>query len=194
MRKKSLESPKPRDKCFVLMPFGGWFDRYYKEIYVPAIMDAGFEPVRADEVFKSGIVLEQIREEISKAKVCLAHLTNKNTNVPYEVGFAHGVGTPVILIAADINDVPSNLRGSRTILYNTNDPYWGAQLKENITAFLKNQLDLENSSRTVNYQPIDRNCFSPHLPLPLQQEMMRSKNGAQGIHAKARSVRRHFPV
>ena len=37
------------DTCFVMMPFGAWPDRYYQEIYVPAIKEAGFEPIRADE-------------------------------------------------------------------------------------------------------------------------------------------------
>ncbi|MEM9753996.1 MAG: hypothetical protein AAF916_11520, partial [Planctomycetota bacterium] len=31
------------DTCFMMMPFGSWFDRYYHEVYVPAIKDAGFE-------------------------------------------------------------------------------------------------------------------------------------------------------
>jgi hypothetical protein len=31
------------DTCFILMPFGSWFDRYFKEIYVPATKEAGFE-------------------------------------------------------------------------------------------------------------------------------------------------------
>ncbi len=39
------------DTCFVMMPFGEWMDIYYKEIYVPAIKEAGFEPVRGDEIF-----------------------------------------------------------------------------------------------------------------------------------------------
>src|SRR5262249_30222851 len=44
------------DTCFVMMPFGGWFDRYYQDIYVPAIKEAGLEPVRADELFSTGSV------------------------------------------------------------------------------------------------------------------------------------------
>lgn len=48
------------DTCFVMMPFGEWFDRYYQEIYVPAIKEAGYEPVRADELFTTGSVVEQI--------------------------------------------------------------------------------------------------------------------------------------
>jgi hypothetical protein len=74
------------DTCFVLMPFGEWFDRYYTEIYVPALKDAGFEPVRADSLFTSGSVMEQICEQIQKSKVLLAELTGKNPNVFYEMG------------------------------------------------------------------------------------------------------------
>jgi hypothetical protein len=33
------------DTCFVMMPFGAWFDRYYQDIYAPAIKEAGFEPM-----------------------------------------------------------------------------------------------------------------------------------------------------
>ena len=41
------KSEKP--KCFVIMPFGGWFDSYHSDIYIPAIEKAGFEPTRADD-------------------------------------------------------------------------------------------------------------------------------------------------
>jgi hypothetical protein len=65
-RERSIEGEKePRireflDNCFVMMPFGPWFDRYYQEIYVPAIKEAGLEPRRADELFATGSVMEQI--------------------------------------------------------------------------------------------------------------------------------------
>ncbi len=75
------------DTCFVMMPFGAWFDRYYQEIYVPAIKDAGLEPVRADELFSTGSVVEQIWEQIEKSKLLLADLSGKNPNVFYELGW-----------------------------------------------------------------------------------------------------------
>jgi hypothetical protein len=40
------------DTCFVMMPFGAWFDRYYQEIYVPAIKEAGFEPCEPTNCFQ----------------------------------------------------------------------------------------------------------------------------------------------
>lgn len=63
---KELRPREFLDTCFVMMPFGAWFDRYYQEIYVPAIKDAGFEPIRADELFTTGSVVEQIWEQIEK--------------------------------------------------------------------------------------------------------------------------------
>ena len=77
------------DTCFVMMPFDEWHNRYYKDIYIHAIKDAGFEPIRADELFHTGSVVEQIWEQISKSKILLAELTGKNANVFYELGLAH---------------------------------------------------------------------------------------------------------
>lgn len=116
------------DTCFVLMPFGGYFDRYYQEIYTKAINDAGFESVRADEIFTTGSVVDQIWEHISKAKVLLADLTDKNPNVFYEVGLAHAKGKPVVLTAAKLEDVPFDLRHLRMVIYDVREPDWAAKL------------------------------------------------------------------
>ena len=126
------------DTCFIIMPFGEWYDRYYREIYMPATKEAGFEPVRADELFNTGSVIEQIWEQISKAKVLLAELTGKNANVFYELGLAHAVPKPVVFISGNLDDVPFDLRHLRVIIYDIRDPHWGEKLRKAITAYLKN--------------------------------------------------------
>jgi hypothetical protein len=125
------------DTCFVMMPFGPWYDTYYKEIYIPAIKEAGFEPVRADELFSSGSVVEQIWEQIDKAKVLLADLTGKNPNVFYELGLAHANRKPVIFTSGILEDVPFDLRHLRVIIYEVREPNWNSKLKTFITAYLK---------------------------------------------------------
>jgi hypothetical protein len=80
--------------------------RYYQEIYMPAIKEAGFEPVRADELFTTGSVVEQIWEQIEKAKLLLADLSGKNPNVFYELGLAHAAKKPVVFTASLVDDVP----------------------------------------------------------------------------------------
>jgi hypothetical protein len=126
------------DSCFVMMPFGDWFDRYYQEIYVPAIRAAGFEPVRSDELFATGSVVEQIWEQIEKSSVLLADLTDKNANVFYELGLAHAAHKPVVLSAARIEDVPFDLRHLRVITYDVREPRWADNLAKAVTDHLKN--------------------------------------------------------
>jgi hypothetical protein len=122
----------------MMMPFGNWFDRYYQEIYLPAIKDAGFEPVRADELFHAGSVVEQIWEQIEKATVLLADLTDKNPNVFYELGLAHAARKPVVFTSGKVDDVPFDLRHLRVIIYDVREPTWAERLRRSITEHLKN--------------------------------------------------------
>jgi hypothetical protein len=121
-----------------MMPFGAWFDRYYLEIYVPAIKEAGFEPVRADELFTTGSVVEQIWEQIEKSKLLLADLSGKNPNVFYELGLAHAAKKPVVFTAAEVNDVPFDLRHLRVIIYDIREPEWASRLKASVADYLRN--------------------------------------------------------
>ena len=126
------------DTCFMLMPFGGWNDKYYEQIYKVAIKDAGFEPVRADDLFHTGSVVDQIWEQVRKAKVLLAELTGKNANVFYELGLSHAQGKPVVFITGNIDDVPFDLRHLRVIVYNIREPDWANKLRNDISVYLKN--------------------------------------------------------
>jgi hypothetical protein len=128
------------DTCFVMMPFGSWFDRYYQDIYTPAIKEAGFEPIRADELFTTGSVVEQIWEQIRKAKVLLADLSGKNANVFYELGLAHAAKKPVVFTSALVDDVPFDLRHLRVIIYDIREPEWAPRLRKSISDYLRNAM------------------------------------------------------
>ena len=135
---KAVRTRKFLDTCFVMMPFGEWFDLYYQEIYVPAIKEAGFEPVRADELFSTGSVVEQIWEQISKSKVLLADLSGKNPNVFYELGLAHAAHKPVVFTSSNIQDIPFDLRHLRVITYEVREVEWAQKLRTNVTNYLRN--------------------------------------------------------
>lgn len=79
------------DTCFVIMPFDGWSDQYYREIFRPAIEDAGLKPCRADDLYRTGPIINDIWAYTQEAKVILADLTGKNPNVFYELGLAHAI-------------------------------------------------------------------------------------------------------
>lgn len=131
------------DTCFVVMPFALPHGEYYKKIYEPAIQKAGLTPVRADtEIFSTGKIMDQIWAGINSAKVLVAELTTRNPNVFYELGLAHALEKPVVLISSNEGDVPFDLQHIRVIYYNVTDPFWGSKLldkvAENILSALRN--------------------------------------------------------
>jgi hypothetical protein len=133
--------PKTKSTCFTIMPFGDWFDDYYQDLYCPAIHAAGLEPKRADDLYRPSTIINDIWSYTQSAKLILADLTGKNPNVFYELGLAHALAKPAILIAESIDDVPFDLRSLRILTYNKNQPDWGTGLRENITKSIKEIVD-----------------------------------------------------
>jgi hypothetical protein len=115
------------------MPFGGYFDKYYESIFQPAIKNAKLEPKRADDLYRPSTIVNDIWAYTKKAKLVLADLTGKNANVFYELGLAHALAKPVILVAESMEDVPFDLRALRVLEYSKHQPNWGDLLKEKIT-------------------------------------------------------------
>ena len=125
------------------MPFAKPIGDHYQLIFEPAIKKAGLTPVRADnEIFGTGKIIDQVWTGINSAKVLIAELTNRNPNVFYELGLAHALEKPVVLVSSNENDVPFDLQHIRVIYYDTNDPFWGNKLMEkvaeNILSAIKN--------------------------------------------------------
>jgi hypothetical protein len=134
---------KSGDICFVMMPFADPIGSYYEKIYKPAIEKAGLKPVRADnEIFGSGKIMDQIWSGITSAKVLISELTSRNPNVFYELGLAHALQKPVVLVSSNEKDVPFDLHHIRVIYYEVTDPFWGSKLidkiAENILSAIKN--------------------------------------------------------
>lgn len=131
------------DSCFVMQPFAPPLGDYYEKIFKPAIEKAGLNPVRADaDIFGTGKIIDQVWRGIIEAKVLVAELTTRNPNVFYELGLAHALEKPVVLVSANENDVPFDLHHIRVIYYDVTDPFWGNKLidkvAENILSAIEN--------------------------------------------------------
>lgn len=134
--------PGTGQTCFVVQPFAAPLGGYYELIYKPAIEQAGLVAVRADaEIFGTGKIIDQIWRGIQDAVILIAELTSKNANVFYELGLAHASEKPVILISANEEDVPFDLRHIRVILYDRTDPFWGQKLIDNIADKIASALE-----------------------------------------------------
>jgi hypothetical protein len=126
---------KSTDICFVMMSFSPPIGDYYSTIYEPSIQKTGLRPLRADaDIFGTGKIIDQIWRGINSAKVLVAELTGRNPNVFYELGLAHALDKPVVLVCSRANehDVPFDLQHIRVIYYDVTDPFWGSKLIEKI--------------------------------------------------------------
>jgi hypothetical protein len=145
-RLKKLErvaSVGSHDSCFVMQPFAPPLGTYFETIYRPAIEKAGLRAIRADaDIFATGKIMDQVWTGINAARVLVAELTSRNPNVYYELGLAHALKKPVVLVSAKEEDVPFDLQHIRVIYYDTTDPFWGAKLidkvAENILSAITN--------------------------------------------------------
>ena len=131
------------DTCFVMMPFANPLETYYSSVYEPAVAKAGLRAVRADDdIFGTGKIIDQVWKGITEAKILIAELTTRNPNVFYELGLAHALQKPVVLVSSNEQDVPFDLKHIRVIYYDVYDPFWGEKLvnkvAENILSALSN--------------------------------------------------------
>jgi nucleoside 2-deoxyribosyltransferase len=54
---------------------------------------------RADSLFGPGNIINEIWALVRDAKVLVAELTDKSPNVFYELGLAHALGKPVVMLS-----------------------------------------------------------------------------------------------
>jgi len=103
---------KDPGEVFVVMQFSG-FQELYADVIRPITKEFGLEPYRADEVFGPGNIIEDIIHGIETAQIIIAEITPSNENVFYEVGYAHALKKPTILLADRGKKLPFDISGRR---------------------------------------------------------------------------------
>jgi hypothetical protein len=113
-----------KKKCFVIMPVSKTksctareWTMIFKEMIKPAVAGSklGFTCERSKP--RTGNLIRDILNELNRADVVIADLTDMNPNVFYELGVRHTLRNRTILIAQDMKYVPSDLRSYWVITY-----------------------------------------------------------------------------
>jgi hypothetical protein len=102
---------------FVLMPFNDDMLPVYEDHIKPTCASMGVTVRRADDFFSAHSVVEDIWKGIVSAHSIVADCTGRNPNVFYEIGLAHTLGKPTILLTQREKDIPFDLRHLRYISY-----------------------------------------------------------------------------
>jgi len=103
---------------FVIMPFSKVFKTIYVNHIQKVCASLSLNCMRADDIFSSKPVMNDIWSLIYNAKIIICDCTMRNPNVFYELGIAHTVGKEVILLTQNAKDIPFDVRHLRYIKYN----------------------------------------------------------------------------
>ena len=120
------------------MPFAQAFDDAYHLAIKPACDRAGAYAERVDEQIFTGNILERVYNQISKADLLVADMSHHNANVFYEVGYAHALGKPTILITQSAEDIPFDLKHYPHVVYGQSLAELSNQLESRVRWLLDN--------------------------------------------------------
>lgn len=107
-----------RPQAFVVMQFTDEYTALYREVIQPVCSHFGYEVIRGDNVYTNGLIIEDIARSIRECSIVIADITPNNANVYYELGFAHGIGKPAILLSdRNREKLPFDISGFRLLFY-----------------------------------------------------------------------------
>lgn len=120
-------APEPRRSkkptAFIVMPLSKAMDPVHETIKA-ALEQCNLVPVRGDDAQlanqNSGIggnIMAEVWAGMNAAKFVVADCTGRRSNVMYEVGIAHTLGKPVLLLAQTKRDIPFDVGHLRFIIY-----------------------------------------------------------------------------
>lgn len=110
-------SPATGPDVYVIMPFAAKMRPIYADHIRPVVEGLGYKCMRGDDELSTHVVMDDIWRHITSARLLVAECSGRNPNVFYEIGIAHAVGMPVIILAQDGADVPFDVKHIRFIQY-----------------------------------------------------------------------------
>lgn len=148
-----MADPDFEKTVFVIMPFGeegtkereqnnDTFDNIIKKAVEEA--ELGLTCIRADEITRSGSIIDDVIRYAARSQFVIADLSNENPNVFYELGIRHSFSDRTILMAQSPNDLPFDVMPQRTIMYSKATLTKGTQAKNKLVIFLREMSDSIN--------------------------------------------------
>lgn len=115
---RSVTVTEDSPMCFAVMQFTEEFNVLYKDVIKPVCESYGYKVIRGDDFYTSGQIMEDVTQSIRSAALIIADVTPDNANVFYEVGYAHAIGKPTILLSDRRRErLPFDISGFRTLFY-----------------------------------------------------------------------------
>ncbi len=106
----------------------------FETIIEPACARLGIEPVRADQISRTGEITEQVCRQLLAADLVIADVSGGNPDVMYGLGLRHATGKPVIHLG-ETGQLPFDIAPFRTIAFRSS-PTGMAKARDELTEAL----------------------------------------------------------
>jgi len=103
--------------AFVIMQFSPPFEHLFNEVIKPVAEECRIRAEKADDILGPGMIIADITRRLQEADIVIADTTPQNPNVFYELGYAHAIGKPTIVLAEKRRELPFDVSGFRTLFY-----------------------------------------------------------------------------
>ena len=167
-------------RAFVLISFEEPFESVYTSLIKAPLEEVGFEVERADSRLDQRSILQDIFRGIAGADLVVADLTGLNPNVFYELGVAHALEIPTILLTQNVDELPFDLRAYRANEYSTHFTD-APKLVETLREIGRGAIDrsIRFSSPATDYLPPEFRRGGPSAPAGAVVEEPRSEETGQ---------------
>lgn len=123
-----------KNLVFVLTPFNPTFIKTFETIKRTCDR-MGLTCIRGDEEFIRGEILPNILKQMAQARLVIANIDGRNPNVFYELGIAHAMDKPVLMIASSIENLTFDLQSRQILLFKGQDDLQ-QKLRDSLTRLL----------------------------------------------------------
>lgn len=152
------------EECFVIMPIGGSDSQCYghfREVYdyliKPAVNDAGYSPIRADDVCGTNSIHLDIIQRLISAPIAVCDLSTCNPNVLFELGVRQSFDKPVVLIQQKGTPSIFDISSLRYIQYDPSLIYMDVvSVKKQLTDAIKQTIQQPDSNSIVKLMSVNK--------------------------------------
>lgn len=106
-----------QSRAFVISQFSSPYNEVYMEVIKSVCQGLEVEVIRADEAQGPGVIIADVVRAINDSSFVIADISPVNANVFYELGYAHGINKPAILVAERGTKLPFDVSPFRTLFY-----------------------------------------------------------------------------
>lgn len=93
-----FQIPRDENLVFVLMPFEPKYVELFDKFIKPVVKEKDLNCLKADDPKTNNAIIKDIIENIYKSRFVIADITERNSNVLYEIGIADSIFREVIMI------------------------------------------------------------------------------------------------